>query len=114
MKKNLSLTAVVFSVFCIVLFAGAAIVQADMDKGMMSDNGQMMMDNGKILMDKGKVMKSKGMKTEGNLMMRDGRLLMRHGKDMKNASLKGAPLKMEEYAPEKEFKGWLETDQDGG
>jgi hypothetical protein len=47
-------------------------------------------------------------------MMRDGRLLMRHGKDMKNASLKGAPLKMEEYAPEKEFKGWLETDQDGG
>ena len=115
MKKNLSLTAVVFSVFCIMLFAGAALVQAaDIDKGMMGENGQMMMDNGKMLMDKGKIMSSKGMKTEGALMVRDGRLLMRHGKDMKNASMKGTPLKMEEYAPEKEFKGWLETTGDGG
>jgi hypothetical protein len=114
MKKNFKLTAVVFSVFCLVLFASAVLVQAAMDKDMMMDNGQMMMDNGKMMMDKGKVMSSKGMKTEGTLMTRDGRLLMRHGKDMKAAAGSGKMLMKEQYEPEKEFKGWLETTGDGG
>jgi hypothetical protein len=115
MKKNFTLTAVVFSVFCLVLFAGAALVQAaDMDKGMMMDNSQMMMDTGKMLMDKGKAMYGKGMKTEGNLMIRDGKMLMRHGKHMKDAAGSGKMLPKEQYEPEKEFKGWLEDDQGGG
>ena len=115
MKKNFTLTAVVFSVFCLVLFAGAALVQAaDMDKGMMTDNSQMMMDTGKMMIDKGKVMSSKGMKTEGNLMIRDGKLLIRHANHMKAAVGTGKPLMKEQYEPEKEFKGWLEDDQGGG
>jgi hypothetical protein len=114
MKKNLLLTAVVFSVFCIMLFAGSAIVKAaDMDKGMMMENGQMMMDNGKMMMDKGKMMSDQGMKTEGTLMMRDGKMLMRHGKAMTKAGTSGKKLMKENYAPEKEFKGWQETDTGG-
>ena len=113
MKKNHLLTAI-FSVFCIVLFAGAVLVQAaGMDKSAMTSNGQMMIDTGKMLMDKGKIMSSKGMKTEGRLMVRDGRLLMRHGKDIMNAGSSGKMLTPEQYAPEKEFKGWLEG-EDGG
>ena len=113
MKKSLTLTAVVVSVFCIVLFAGAMSVQAA-DKETMIENGQMMMDNGQMMIDKGKVMYSKGMKTEGNLMMRDGKLLLRHGKDMKTAGMAGKKLMKENYEPEKEFKGWQETEGDGG
>jgi hypothetical protein len=111
MKKNLLLTAVVF---CIMLFASAAIVTAaDMDKGMMTENGQMMMDTGKMMMDKGKIMRDQGMKTEGSLMIRDGKLLMRHGKAISGAGSTGKKLMKKHYAPEKEFKGWQETDTGG-
>ena len=115
MKKNLTLTALVVSVFCIVLFAGAALVQAAaMDKDLMMDNGQMMMDKGKMLVDKGKMMKDAGMTTEGTLMMRDGRQLIRHGKAFQKAAKTGKKMIYKHYTPEKDFKGWLESDKDGG
>ena len=115
MKKNIVLSALVISVFCLVLFAGTGLVQAAaMDKGMMMDNGQMMMDKGQMLMDKGKIMQSKGMKVEGTVMVRDGKLLMRHGTAMQKASKTGKKMIKKQYTPEKDFKGWLETDQGGG
>jgi hypothetical protein len=115
MKKNILLSAIVVSVFCLVLFAGAGLVQAAaMDKGMMTDNGQLLMDKGKIIMDKGKIMKDKGMATEGTLMMRDGKMMIRHGKAMQKAASSGKKLAPKQYTPEKDFKGWLESDKDGG
>ena len=114
MKKNILLSAIVCSVFCLVLFAGAGLVQAAVDKGMMTDNGQMMIDKGQMLIDKGKVMSSKGMKTEGTLMIRDGKLLMKHGKAMQKSASTGKKLAPKQYTPEKDFKGWLESDKDGG
>jgi hypothetical protein len=114
MKKNIVLSALVVSVFCLVLFAGAGLVQAAaMDKGMMTDNGQMMIDKGQMMMDKGKMMQSKGMKTEGTVMVRDGKLLMRHGKAMLKAGTTGKKMIKKHYTPEKDFKGWLEGEGGG-
>jgi hypothetical protein len=115
MKKNILLSAIVCSVFCLVLFAGAGLVQAAaVDKGMMMDNGQLLIDKGQMMIDKGKIMSSKGMKTEGTLMMRDGRLLVRHGKAMQKSASTGKKMVPKHYTPEKDFKGWLESDKDGG
>jgi hypothetical protein len=110
MKKQLLAVAVL----CIMLFVFAGLAgAAEMNKGMMMENSKMMMDNGKIMMDKGKMMTSNGMKTEGMLMYRDGRLLMRHGKAMKEAAESGKMMMREHYTPEKDFKGWQETDTGG-
>jgi len=78
MKKIfLSIAAVIF-VFCFTFvaisgFAGAA----DMDKGMMMENGKMMMENGQMMMDKGQMMMDKGMKEDGEMMMKDGKKMMK-------------------------------------
>ena len=96
MKKIfLSIAAVIF-VFCFTFvaisgFAGAA----DMDKGMMMENGKMMMENGQMMMDKGQMMMDKGMKEDGEMMMKDGKKMMKHGKKMMKKTEMGEGKMME-------------------